>query len=134
MDTKETAEEIKINDKRGQSRAEEKKSEMPKAAPQQAQAPQAEKAAPKSAYKGSIDFMQFIMSLSSSAAMYLGLIEDPSTGLIKKNLNHAKQQIDVLEMLYFKTQGNLTPEEKSTYDQILYELKLRYVDAAKSPI
>lgn len=128
--------EIKVNDRRGQDRPEEKKPEA-KAAPKQAE-PQA-KEAPKSdekkqTYKGSIDFSNFILSLSTSAAIYMGLIEDPSTGIIQKNLTHARQQIDLIEMLYFKTQGNLTPEEKKLFDQVLYELKVRFVEASKQPV
>lgn len=130
--------EIKVNDRRGQPKPEEKKPEpahtngskaQPSASPQSQAAPSNKQAKP--GFRGAIDFSTFIMSMSSSAAVYLGLIEDPATGIVQKNLGHAKQQIDILEMLYHKTQGNLTAEEKGLLEQVLYELKLRYVELSK---
>lgn len=123
--------EIKVNDRRGQEKSEPSPSPTP--TPTQSK----ENTAPKEkkqAYKGSIDFSNFILSLSTSAAIYMGLIEDPSTGLIQKNMTMARQQIDLIEMLYFKTDGNLTAEEKKLFDQILYELKVRFVEASKQPV
>ena len=127
--------EFKVNDRRGKSRVEERTpeptKEAPKAAPQAA--PKAESEAPKKVPppKGGVEFSAFVMSLSTSAAMYLGLIEDAQTGLIQKNLPAARQQIELLELLEYKTQGNLTPEEKNLLGQVLYELKVRYVEALK---
>ncbi len=75
-----------------------------------------------------VNFMNFIMSLSSSALVYLGEIPEPTTGRIDKNLSLAKHAIDTLDMLKEKTKGNLTEEEESLLLQILTDLKLKYAE------
>ena len=42
-----------------------------------------------------------------------------------------KQMIDILTLLEAKTRGNLSAEERQLLDQILFELRLRYVEASK---
>ena len=74
-----------------------------------------------------VTFSAFIMSLSTSALFHLGEISDPSSGEKKKDLVLAKHAIDTLDMLEHKTRGNLDADEKSMLDNILYDLKLRYV-------
>ena len=77
-----------------------------------------------------IDFTHFILSLSSSALIQLGEIQDPFTQKSAKNLPSAKQTIDLIGMLKEKTKGNLTPEEEKVIDYVLYDLRMRYVKAA----
>ena len=77
-----------------------------------------------------IDFTHFILSLSSSALIQLGEIQDPFTQKSTKNLPSAKQTIDLIGMLKEKTKGNLTPEEEKVIDYVLYDLRMRYVKAA----
>ena len=77
-----------------------------------------------------IDFTHFVLSLSSSALIQLGEIQDPFTQKSAKNLPSAKQTIDLIGMLKEKTKGNLTPEEEKVIDYILYDLRMRYVKAA----
>jgi hypothetical protein len=74
-----------------------------------------------------VTFTAFIMSLSTSALFHLGEISDPSSGEKKKDLVLAKHAIDTLDMLEKKTRGNLDGDEKSMLDNILCDLKLRYV-------
>ncbi len=78
-----------------------------------------------------VDFNNFILGISQSVYIYLGLIPDPITGETKKNLLLAKHTIDTIEMLKEKTHGNLTPAEESTISYILTELKLKYVEISK---
>ena len=78
-----------------------------------------------------INFATFVFSLSSSVLIHLGLAPDPVTGEKKNELGLAKQTIDILGMLEEKTKGNLTNEEKQLMESILYDLRLRYVEAAK---
>ncbi|AKU91940.1 DUF1844 domain-containing protein [Vulgatibacter incomptus] len=78
-----------------------------------------------------IDFTTFVFSLGSSALMHLGEAPHPETGEPMKNLELAKETIDLLAMLQAKTKGNLTPEEGRFLGALLYDLRLRYVDAAK---
>jgi hypothetical protein len=80
---------------------------------------------------GPIDFLTFILSLGSSAAIQLGDAPDPESGERHKNVPQAKQIIDLLGMLREKTRGNLTPEETRFLDGLLYDLRLRFVDATQ---
>jgi hypothetical protein len=76
-----------------------------------------------------INFINFMLSLATSALMQLGEIQDPSTKETFKNLPLAKQTIDLVAMLMEKTKGNLTPDEEKLMEQILYDLRMRYVKA-----
>lgn len=78
-----------------------------------------------------INFQTFIFSLNASALVQLGLMEDPATGKLEKNLPLAKQTIDMLSMLQEKTAGNLTKEEDEMLKYILYDLRIRYVKEKK---
>jgi hypothetical protein len=77
-----------------------------------------------------IDFMNLVFSFSTSALIQLGEIQDPMTQQVAKNLPLAKQTIDIIGMLNEKTKGNLTKDEEKVMENILYDLKLRYVKAA----
>ena len=76
-----------------------------------------------------VNFSSLILSLSSTAFLHLGEIPDPSTGEKKKDLALSKHVIDTIGMLKEKTEGNLTPEEKQLIENILTDLRLRYVKA-----
>ncbi len=78
-----------------------------------------------------INFSTFVVSLSSSALIHLGLAPDPMTGEQKKDLAIAKQTIDMLGMLQEKTRGNLTEEESQLMESMLYDLRMRYVAESK---
>jgi len=79
---------------------------------------------------GDLSFTAFVISLASSAAIHFGDLPDPNTGeRAELNLDGAGQMIDILALLEEKTRGNLTLEERQVLEQVLYELRLRYVDA-----
>jgi hypothetical protein len=78
-----------------------------------------------------IDFSSFIFSLSTSALFHLGEIPDPVTQKSEKDLPLAKQTIDILGVLREKTRGNLTPEEEKLMENILTDLRWRYIREAK---
>jgi hypothetical protein len=78
-----------------------------------------------------IDFATFVFSLSSSALFHLGLMENPYTKQIERNLPLAKQTIDIIAMLNEKTKGNLSPEEENLIVNLLTDLRLKYVEALK---
>ncbi|MDD5746267.1 MAG: DUF1844 domain-containing protein [Candidatus Omnitrophica bacterium] len=77
------------------------------------------------------DFSMFISSLGLQALMALGEIEHPITHKKDPDLAQAKYLIDTIGMLQDKTKGNLSPEESSVIDQMLYELRLKYVAVNK---
>ena len=74
-----------------------------------------------------INFATFVVSLNSSALMALGLVEDPISKQKTKNLELAKQTIDILGMLKAKTKGNLTSDEENMLKSVLYDLRILYV-------
>lgn len=78
-----------------------------------------------------IDFASFILSLATSAMAYLGEVPDPATGKTVENLEGAKQMIDIISMLKEKTQGNLEAEESRLVENLLYELRMKYLSKAK---
>jgi len=79
-----------------------------------------------------IDFSTFILSLSTSALFHLGLIPDTQSGKPgERNLPLARQTIDILEILATKTRGNLDPEEAKLLESLLYEIRMRFVEASR---
>ncbi|GAB4233571.1 MAG: hypothetical protein Kow00109_06370 [Acidobacteriota bacterium] len=78
-----------------------------------------------------VDFSGFIVSLATSAMACLGDIPDPATGKSEENLEGAQQMIDILSMLQAKTKGNLEPDEERLLDDLLYELRMRFLTKKK---
>lgn len=78
-----------------------------------------------------VNFNVFITGLMMDAFVALGEIENPLAKSKETNLPHAKFIIDILSLLRDKTKNNLTPEESKMLEQMLYELRMRYVDRAK---
>ena len=81
-----------------------------------------------------LSFTAFVLSLASTAAIHFGDLADPVSGQRgAPNLEGAKQMIDILTLLEQKTRGNLTPEERQVLEQVLYELRMRFVAAQQKP-
>jgi hypothetical protein len=78
-----------------------------------------------------VNFSSFLLSLSSSVLLHLGEIPDPQSGGKKKDMALAKQSIDILTLLKEKTEGNLTEEEKNLLENLLYDLRMRFVKASE---
>ena len=78
-----------------------------------------------------IDFGAFIASLATSAFFHLGEGQADDNSLPSLNLPLAKQSIEIIGMLQDKTRGNLTSEEQKLIDELLYELRFRYLQASK---
>lgn len=87
---------------------------------------------PIDAYRmADISFVQFVISLASSAAVHFGDMPDPDGGKRSDpNLEGARQMIEILSLLEEKTKGNLTAEERQVLESVLYELRLRYVEVS----
>ncbi len=78
-----------------------------------------------------LSFTAFVLSLASTAAIHFGDLPDPATGEHSgPNLEGAAQMIEILALLDQKTRGNLTAEERQILEQVLYELRLRFVEAS----
>ena len=78
-----------------------------------------------------VDFATFVMSLASSTLIHLGELTPPDAPAGHRDLPLAKQTIDILGMLAAKTRGNLTSDEAQLLEHLLYDLRLKYVDAKK---
>jgi len=75
-----------------------------------------------------VSFVAFLYSLAGTAAVHFGDVPDPVSGEKRApNLEQAGHVIEVLAMLEEKTRGNLTSEERQFLEQVLYELRLRFV-------
>ncbi len=77
-----------------------------------------------------VSFTALVMSLNASALLHLGEISDPAGGGRRQDLEMAKHTIDTLALLQKKTVGNLDDEEQQLLQNVLYDLKLRFVQAA----
>ena len=102
---------------------------------EEAAAPRAETQAPPGAEPRALpkpDFAALVISLGHSVLFHLGAVSDPATGERGTlDLALARQTIDLVEMLQQKTRGNLTDDETRLLEELLYDLRTRYVEASK---
>ena len=92
--------------------------------------PQEETPAGQAQEEGSfpdLNFSTFVFSLGTSAMYHFGDFPDPVTKKAERNLEAAKQTIDILGILQDKTKGNLSDDEERLLESLLYELRMRYV-------
>jgi hypothetical protein len=73
-------------------------------------------------------FADMVMQIANMAVMFLGRVPHPQTGQVIKDLESAQMFIDQLEMLAYKTRGNLGPEEKQLLQQSLVSLRMAFVE------
>ncbi len=78
-----------------------------------------------------INFSTFVISLSTQALMHLGEMENPLTEKVEPDVLVAKQMIDIIGMLREKTRGNLSAGEDRLIEDILFDLRMKYVEAVK---
>jgi len=78
-----------------------------------------------------VTFEALLLSFNTSALYHMGELADPVTGKKQKDLMLARHAIDTLKLMQEKTKGNLTAEEGSLLDNILHDLRLRFVLAKK---
>lgn len=79
-----------------------------------------------------ITFSAFLVSLSTQALVCLGEVASPEDGQVRKDLDAARELIDIIAMLKDKTRGNVDPDEEKLVDNILYDLRMRFVRTARS--
>lgn len=88
---------------------------------------------PTPAASARVDFATLVQSFFVTALYHLALAADPETGQPgERNLPAARQDIDILELLEVKTRGNLDAEEQQLLEGVLYELRMRFVEATKA--
>jgi hypothetical protein len=74
-----------------------------------------------------ISFSGFVIGLAQQAFVALGAVAEKGAAAPSKDLEQAKAMIDVLSMLRDKTKGNLDEVESRMMDDVLDELRLRFV-------
>ena len=80
-----------------------------------------------------VTFNHFVVSLATTAAVHFGEVKDPDSGRSSPiNLEAAGRAIEMLVLLEEKTRGNLTEDEAAFLQQVLYELRNRYLGAKQS--
>jgi Domain of unknown function (DUF1844). len=119
-----------VNDRRAFDASGERKPDPPVGSGKPTEAVRAAQEPPRSLPPA--DFATLVLSLGSSAVMYLGESDEPDGKKPGRNLPMAKHAIDLLTVLEDKSKGNLSPEEKQILESLLFDLRLRYVEALKS--
>lgn len=80
-----------------------------------------------------ITFSLFVLSLSASAEIHMGELAAPGRDTpAAPNLTEAAHLIEVIAMLKEKTAGNLEEAEEGLIDAVLYDLRMRYVEALRT--
>ncbi len=80
------------------------------------------------AQTGDVDFSGLVLGFCSAALSYMGV--GPEN--LGKNLTLARQNIDILNLLETKTKGNLSGEEQKLLQDVLHDLRIRYVELSRS--
>lgn len=76
-------------------------------------------------------FDNLISSLVHSVWVSLGKIKNPMSDKIERNLFAASMNIDMLDMLYKRMDGNLSEQEDSYISHVLSEIKMNYIEEKK---
>jgi Domain of unknown function (DUF1844) len=74
-----------------------------------------------------MDFSTFVLSLTTSALIHLGEIPDPASKERTVSLPTAKYTIEILEIIKEKTKGNLDSEEEKLLNDVLFDLRMKYI-------
>jgi hypothetical protein len=74
-------------------------------------------------------FAHMVVQQTQMAMMLLGKIPHPETGQTVQDIEGAKMFIDQLEMIEFKTKGNLDEREDQLLKQNLTTLRVTFVQA-----
>ncbi len=75
---------------------------------------------------GGPSFFDLVGALAEPASIYLGDVALPD-GSSAENLEAARFHIDLLDLLRKRTAGNLSAQEHAVLEDVLYRLRLRYV-------
>ncbi|HKT13064.1 MAG TPA: DUF1844 domain-containing protein [Terriglobia bacterium] len=76
-------------------------------------------------------FAMLVSYLSTTAMFQLGLLPGPGGEYIPADLANASRTVDLLEVLQEKTRGNLNSQESKLLDDVLYELRMTYLEVQK---
>ncbi len=105
--------------------------EKPKASQEPSQKEEAEPTGEQGPGQG-VNFTSFLLSLATTGMVHLGEMPEPSSGQKMEDLGAARQMIDILDILKEKTEGNLSSEESHLLENVLYELRLKFMEKSKA--
>ncbi len=105
--------------------------EKPEASQEPGQTEKAEPTAEQDPSQG-VDFASFLLSLATTGMVHLGEIPEPGSGKKMEDLEAARQMIDILGILKEKTEGNLSAEESHLLENVLYELRMKFMGKSKA--
>ncbi len=80
-----------------------------------------------------VDFTMLVNAMAQPALLFLGEIPHPSSGQTQLDLEQARIQIDMLDLLRVKCRGNLSSQEEGLLERVLYELRMLYVARTAKP-
>ena len=72
-------------------------------------------------------FDVLVQVIAAPAMVHLGILANPATGKIEKNLEQARWHIDLLHVLEEKSRPSLSAEERARVDQLIAQLRNAYV-------
>ena len=84
---------------------------------------------PSSEHLPPANFASLLVGLATSAFIHLGETAEENGARGPVDLPAAKHAIDLLAILQTKTRGNLENEEEALLNTLLYDLRLKYVQA-----
>jgi hypothetical protein len=74
-----------------------------------------------------IDFPSYILSYYAQGMVLMGEVPNPYTNKKEEDMDAARHMIDILTMLEEKTRGNLSAEEQKLLENVLYELRMKFM-------
>jgi len=77
------------------------------------------------------NFAQLVFLLGAGAMQQLGIVPNPLSGKNEVDLQVAKFSIDLLSVLQEKTKSNLSEKENKMLEDLLFDLRMRYVNAVQ---
>ena len=79
----------------------------------------------------SAHFANMVVQQTNMTLVFLGKVPHPETGKTDRDLHAARIFIDQLDMIAFKTRGNLSKEEERLIQQSLMTLRMTFVEAVE---
>ena len=89
-------------------------------------------ARPETGAEGPADFSHFLLGLAAQAGQLIAGQDLPEGTTDEQALSGARSIIAILEMLKDKTEGRRTAEEDALVAELLFELRMAYVERTRA--
>ena len=106
--------------------------EKPEAAERPAEGAKAAESRPGTGADGPADFSHFLLGLAAQAGQLMAGQDLPEGTTPEQALSGARSVIAILEMLKDKTEGRRTAEEDAIVAELLFELRMAYVERTRA--